>query len=308
MQHFWSIEPLRFTNCWATIGSFDGVHTGHQQIVKELVAGAHEQNIPAVVLTFYPHPAAVLGRRKGAFYLTTPEQRAQILGSLGVDAVISHPFNKHIASLSAEDFMSRLSDKLHLTSLWVGYDFALGRDRQGDVRALSEIGKNFGYTVHVIEPYQMGDDVVSSTRIREALQSGQVEEAALLLGRPYALKGEVIPGDARGRTIGIPTANIQTWDKQVLPQVGVYACRASVGGQLFGAMTNIGFRPTFDNQPPVPRLEAHLLDFDGDLYGKQLEVRFIARLRDEMRFSGIEALVTQVKQDIQRGKEILAKY
>lgn len=302
MLHYWSLNGVALQEAWLAIGSFDGVHRGHQQVIHQLTGGARRAGAPAVVLTFYPHPSAVLRKRQDSFYLTTPEERAALLGELGVDVVITHPFNLEIAALSAQAFIARLASHLGLRRLLVGQDFALGRGREGNVARLQELGAEFGYRVETIPPYRLGDEVVSSSGVRAALSAGDVAAAARLLGHPYQVAGPVVPGDGRGRTIGIPTANLDLWAQRVIPRTGVYICRASLDGARWGAVTNIGVRPTFENQPATPRVETHILDFDADLYGRELRLDFLERLRDEQRFSGVPALIEQIGRDIGRAR------
>ncbi len=305
MQHYRSLEAVQLQACWLTIGSFDGVHRGHQVVIRKLVEGAHDAGMPAVVLTFHPHPAAVLRGYNYAFYLTTPEERARLLGELGVDVVITHPFNRDIAAIEARDFMTMLHRRLNVQHLWVGYDFAMGKDRQGNYAMLHELGQELGYQTHLTSALKIGDDVVSSSRIRFLLGTGQVDEAAELLGREFALSGKVIHGDQRGASLGFPTANLEVWGGQVIPAAGVYVCRAGVQGQTWGAVTNIGVRPTFEVEPVPPRVETHLLDFQGDLYGQELRLSFIKRLRGEQRFPNIQALVAQIQHDVAQARELL---
>jgi len=308
MQHYRSLYDVKLQGTWLTIGSFDGVHRGHQAILQKLTAGAHENGAPAVVLTFFPHPALVLGKRSDPFYLTSPEERAELMGELGVDVVITEPFTHETANITAHDFMSRLSAQLGLRSLWIGHDFALGKGRQGDAEMLARLGGEFGYSLHVVAPVKDHGETISSSLVRQALAEGQVEEAGRLLGRPYRVPGRVIPGDGRGRTIGIPTANLDVWSERVIPKSGVYACRAWVDGQVWNAVTNVGVRPTFESQTVSLRVETHLLDYNQDLYGREVALDFIARLRDEQRFPNVQALVEQIQQDIRRGREILSAY
>ena len=305
MQLFWSLDSVHLHNTWLTIGSFDGVHRGHQEIIHKLTAGAHAVGATAVVLTFHPHPAVVLGKRKDAFYLTTPEQRAELLGELGVDYVIVQPFNLAVAGTSAADFMAKINTNLEIKELWVGHDFAMGKNREGNVDKLREIGLALGYNLEFLEPFVMEGEIVSSSRIREILKRGEVRDAARLLGRPYTLTGQVVPGDGRGRLIGVPTANLAVWSELQLPEAGVYVCRAQVGGQWFGALTNVGIRPTFDPPDAAPRVEAHLLDFHADLYGQTLRLEFLEWLRPEEKFSNVQDLVDQMQQDIQLGRNLL---
>ncbi|MGE5223615.1 MAG: riboflavin biosynthesis protein RibF, partial [Omnitrophica WOR_2 bacterium] len=283
------MDPIQLHNAWLTIGSFDGVHRGHQEIIRRLTAGAHAVGVPAVVLTFHPHPASVLGKRKDAFYLSTPEERADLLGALGVDVVITHPFNKQVASMGAREFMDSIDTHLHLQKLWVGHDFALGRGREGDIPTLRRIGQELGYQVEEIPPIRVDGEIISSSLIRSLLGSGDVEQAGSLLGRPYRLSGRVVPGDGRGRLIGVPTANLSIWSELMLPRAGVYVNLATIQGKTWKAVTNVGVRPTFETQPVPPRVEAHILDFNEDLYGQEIHLDFISRLRDELRFSSVQA-------------------
>ena len=305
MQHYYSLDDVLLKDVWLTIGSFDGVHRGHQAIINELTAGAHREGVPAVVLTFHPHPAVVLRKRKGPHYLTTPEERAVLLGDLGVDVVITHPFTPEVAALPAGDFMRVVKSHLGIKHLCVGHDFALGRRREGDIAVLRQLGEELGYTLNVLPPVYLGDDIASSSRIRAALADGNVERARSLLGRPYQLGGDVIHGDGRGSTLGIPTANLAVWPERIVPKTGVYACMADVDGKTWEAVTNIGVRPTFDHRTASTQIETHLLDFSKDLYQQRVELSFVARLRDERRFSGVQALVSQIQLDIQLAREIL---
>ncbi|MEA3352161.1 MAG: riboflavin biosynthesis protein RibF, partial [Chloroflexota bacterium] len=271
MQHFWSLDDVQLKDTWLTIGSFDGVHLGHQKIARELAAGAHAKSAPAVVLTFYPHPARVLQGHTFPFYLTMPEERAALLGKLGIDIVITHPFNQEVAATSGRDFIAELHQSLRFRHLHVGYDFALGKGRQGNVETLQHLGRELGYDLQQTKAVVVKNSIVSSSRIRFLLGAGQVEEAAELLGRNYNVTGKVVLGDQRGRGLGFPTANLEIWADQAIPAAGVYVCRAGVGGQSWGAVTNIGVRPTFEAEPVPPRVEAHLLEFDGDIYGQSVQ-------------------------------------
>lgn len=305
MIHYRSLDDITLQNSWLTIGVFDGVHRGHQEILSNLTAGAHQNGAPAVVLTFWPHPAVVLGKRHDLKCLTTPEERANLLGDLGVDAVITQSFTPDFANLSAFDFMRRVSHRLGLRSLWIGYDFALGRNREGDLERLTEIGQELGYDVQTIGPVKNGEDVLSSSLIRQRIRSGEVAHAAENLGRFYNLSGPVIHGDGRGRKINIPTANIDYPRDKVIPVNGVYATWAWVGGQRYPAASNIGINPTFTPDKQTPNVEAHLLDFDRDLYGQEVKLEFVEFLREELRFDSVEALLEQIHADIGKTREIL---
>jgi riboflavin kinase/FMN adenylyltransferase len=304
MQYIWTLEQLHLHNAWLAIGTYDGVHLGHQAILQEMVAGASRLGVPAVVLTFHPHPKIVLRGSTGPLYLTLPEERARIITSLGVDYTVLHAFDRQVAAMSAKEFMLRMKTHFQLSQLWVGYDFALGRQREGDLTRLRELGEELGYLVHVRSPLSINDQIVSSSKIRELISAGEVQQAARLLGRAYSIHGPVIDGDGRGKRIGIPTANIRVDSEKIIPGNGVYACRAWIGGNQWAAATNIGIRPTFDQQGLMPHIEAHLLDYQGDLYGNQIQLEFIARLRGEKRFPDVEALIQQIRDDIQHTRQI----
>ena len=306
MRHFQSLEGVQLQDTWLTIGTFDGVHRGHQEIVRSLVSNAHADGSEAVVLTFYPHPAVVIGKRQNPSYLTTPEERAALLGDLGVDVVITFPFTQPISNLSAQEFITILKSHLDMKHLIVGPDFALGHNRIGNIEYLGEAGKKLGYSVSAITPYEVDGQIVSSSKIREALREGEIELVNILLGRPYFIRGQVVPGDGRGHTIGIPTANLSLWPERALLKSGVYATQCIINDRTYGAVTNIGVRPTFATQHEHLQVEAHLLSFDDQIYGLEVQLDFISHLRDEQKFSGIDALVSQIQQDILQAKGILA--
>ncbi len=305
MEQYTSFEDVYLDSSWVTIGSFDGVHRGHQAIIHRLVDGAHKAGAQAVVVTFSPHPAVVLRGLKGPFFLTDPDERIELLAGLGVDALVTLTFDRKLASRSAADFVRDLCTHLGLRRLLVGYDFALGKGREGDVPTLTRLGEEMGYRVEVTQPVTDGDDVISSSRIRALLSAGDVATAGRYLGRPYSLTGIVVHGDGRGHGLGIPTANLETWPERIVPAVGVYATLTYVRGRPLQSVTNIGVRPTFEDQPASARVETHLLDFHQDLYGQKIRMEFIQFLRREQRFSSIEALLDQIHQDIQHAREAL---
>jgi riboflavin kinase/FMN adenylyltransferase len=305
MAHVTSLYDIHLTQpSLVAIGVFDGVHVGHQALIRALVERAHASGRLTVVLTFFPHPDKVLRGLSGAYYLMTPQQRAEALQALGVDMVVTQTFDEGFRQTRAEAYVRLLAERMRMAELWVGQQFALGFEREGDVAFLTEQGKRLGYSVHAIELVADAQrHVVSSTAIRELLRVGEVGQVAPLLGRPFAVEAEVVQGDQRGRTIGFPTANLAVWDELLLPARGVYAGWATVDGVRWPAVTNIGVRPTFDGQRQT--VEAHLLDFAGDLYGKSLNLTFEFRLRGEQKFSGIEALVAQIRADVEAGRRLL---
>jgi riboflavin kinase/FMN adenylyltransferase len=305
MQHYRFLEEVSLQNSWLTVGVFDGIHRGHQQIIRKLTTGAHANGAPAVVLTFDPHPASVL-TGKELKCLTLPDERANLLEKLDVDAVITERFTRELSAVSAHDFMARLRRQLGLKYLLIGYDFALGKGREGNAARLTEIGSELGYTVEVVPAISDESGVISSTAIRKLIEVGNVVEAARLLGHPYSLHGPVIHGDGRGKTIHVPTANIAYAREKMIPVRGIYACWAYLGDEKYPAAINIGINPTFTPDKQTPNVEVHLLDFHrGDIYGEDVRIEFVARLRDELRFDSVEKLLEQIWRDIEDTKTIL---
>lgn len=306
MTHLRSIESARLAACSLTIGAFDGVHRGHQKLVRETVGGAREAGIPAVVLTFFPHPSVVLQDRQPSFYLTTPEQKADLLLDLGIETVITEEFNRELSERSAQDFLGTLAAHLGFRQLWVGPDFALGHQREGNIPYLQAAQRTHNFELRVVEPLTISGEIISSSRIRETLRAGDVARAADYLGRYFALTGMVQRGAGRGKGLGIPTANLDIWDQSAYPREGVYACTAwDHSGNGWMAVTNVGRRPTFDDQLEQPVVETHLLDFEGDLYDQQLTLQFVDRLRDEVRFDSVDELLTQIGADIDAARDVL---
>lgn len=306
MEHFYSLNEARLQrSSVVTIGVFDGVHRGHQFLIRRLVEQARATDRLAVVITFFPHPDVVLKGLEGRYYLTSPEEKAALLGQLGVDAVVTLPFDERLRQVRAAEFVDLLLERLRLSALWVGPDFAMGFKREGNIEFLTAQGREKGFELDVIDLVLVENDVISSTTIREALQAGRVEQARDWLGRAYAVSGEVVHGERRGHSIGIPTANVSVWPEKVIPANGVYAGWAILGDERFMAMTNVGVRPTFEGQSVT--VEAHLLDFDRDIYGENLTVTFETRLRAEQRFSGIDALIAQIRADVEAGRIYLSQ-
>ena len=304
MMHYRSLEEISLTDSWIAVGVFDGVHRGHRQIIDRLVAGAHQHGLPAVLLTFDPHPAKVFGRGEIKL-LTLPGERARLLGNLGVDVVITHPFDMDLANVTAYDFMKRLKTQLGLAHLVLGYDSTLGKDREGNAARLTEIGSELGYSVEVVPALGDESGVISSTEIRKLVAVGKMREAASLLGHPYQLQGLVSVGDRRGRTIGFPTANLDYAREKVMPAGGIYACWAHLGDEVFKAAVNIGTNPTFTPDKQTLNVEAYLLDFDRDIYGEIVQLDFVERLRDELKYTTVDALIEQIELDVEKTREIL---
>lgn len=280
------------------IGNFDGVHRGHQALLAATVARARADGGTPVVLTFDPHPARVLSPERAPSSLMTLEQRAEVMAQLGVERVVVVAFDRQIARMDAGEFCDEILHRiLGAKVVIVGEAFRFGRGRTGDVAALRAVGPRLGFDVATVAPVIHDGAAVSSSRIRDALETGDVALATVLLGRRFFLDGQVVPGDGRGRQLGIPTANLAP-ASQTLPALGVYACWC--GGAVeppAAAVVNVGRRPTFGGGAPV--VEAHLLGWEGDLYGRKLRIEFAKRLREERRFEDVGALLRQVQADIE---------
>jgi len=286
-----------------TIGAFDGLHLGHQELLKRLMRRARQTERFSGVVTFDPLPRAILAPASNAICLTTTEEKIELLEQWGLDLLVILPFTLELAHTSARDFVQTLCEHLHMTELWVGWDFALGRGREGDVPTLKKLSKAMGFHVHVITPVSDGEVVVSSTQIRNLLSAGRVREAAEMLRRYHQLRGLVVPGTGRGKQLGFPTANLEVPQHCAVPASGVYAVYATIGSKRYPAAVNIGFRPTFG--AGERSVEVHLLDFSGDLYGEEISVQFVERLREECRFPDADTLRRQIEKDIVRVREIL---
>jgi len=295
-----------------TVGNFDGLHVGHQRIIRTVTGRARAFDGQAAVYTFEPHPRKVLQPERAPRLLTTLEQKLELLEAAGVDVTVVEPFDREFAQLPAERFVREiLHERIDPLEVYVGYDFRYGRDREGSMRTLTELGPHLGFSVTIVPEVKLGSRDVNSTRIRELLEQGSVDDAALLLGRPYTIRGRVVVGDRRGRILGFPTMNLEA-ENEVLPQSGVYAGRvrfldagSPAAGASFGAVTNVGRRPTFGASERV-LTEAHLLDFSGDAYGRRIEITFEHHLREERRFPGVEALRAQIAADAELARRKLA--
>jgi riboflavin kinase/FMN adenylyltransferase len=294
-----------------TVGAFDGVHLGHQALIRGLVARARLLGCQAALVTFHPHPSEVLRSTDSAGpigvtvprYLTTPAERAAILEELGIDLLAILPFTRGTANTQAADFLSLICEALRMRELWVGPEFALGHDRQGDIPILDSLGRVMGFRLRVVEPLTSAGEIVTSSRIRKLLLLGRIREAAHLLGRFYSFSGVVVHGEHRGRRLGFSTANLEIQADRIMPPDGVYAGYAWVGGDRHGTVMSLGVRPTFGDYERL--LEIHLLDFNGDLYGRDLTVEFVERLRAEVRFDSVQALIMQMQQDKVQAQDIL---
>lgn len=289
---------------FVAVGSFDGVHLGHQAVLLKMVATAQEAGARTAVLTFFPHPKRVIQQLSEPYYLGTLDERVALLARLGVDLVITHPFNNRVRHTRAADFVADLCHYLDMRQLWGG-NFALGYKREGDIPFLRRLGREKGYTVHQVEGMVMWQgERVSSSRIRRSLLEGDMAEVNGCLGRPYQVSGTVVRGAQIGRTIGFPTANLDYWTEQLLPDNGVYATYAWLEDVRHVAATNVGVRPTVNGHQLI--VEAHLLDFDEDIYGRTVQLEFIERIRPEMKFPGLDALKAQIAADVTQVRQLLA--
>jgi len=287
-----------------TIGNFDGVHLGHREIFRRVVRRARELNGLATVLTFVPHPLKVLTPERAPRLLNTYAEKERLIAASCIDVLAAIPFDREMAEMPPETFVREiLVARLGICHLIVGYDYAFGRNREGDVDFLRRAGKQAGFSVEMLEPIRRGEEVFSSTLVRRRLAAGDVAGAVALLGRHFNLEGRVIHGASRGRSLGFPTANLLT-DKEVLPRPGVYAVKVRLDEQIFDGVMNIGFNPTFGTERIS--LEVHLLDFSADLYDRSLRVYFVERLREEMVFSSVDDLVCQIRRDVDRARQLLA--
>lgn len=285
------------------LGNFDGVHLGHREVVRRAVEEARARGVEAVVATFDPHPRSVLRPAEEPGLLTTLEQRRELLLELGADRVEVIRFDLELSLKSPEEFVREvLVGRLGADVVVVGENFRFGHKAAGDVGDLARLMNEAGGEA-VAVPVRGEGGGISSTRIRQLLAAGEVREAAALLGRPYALRGRVAVGDGRGRTIGVPTANVVPDARVVVPARGVYAGYALFNGNRYAACTNVGVAPTFG--PRESRVESHLLGFDGNLYGRVVDVEFVERIRDETKFSGVEELVARIRRDVEEARRIL---
>jgi riboflavin kinase / FMN adenylyltransferase len=286
-----------------TLGTFDGVHRGHQHLIGQLAREARSRRETAVALTFFPRPAEVLRPETAPPYLCSIEQRCAWLREAGADHVIVIPFDLALSRMGAEEFCSHLVAGVGMRWLVGGPDLALGQGRAGTPDVLREIGGRLGFDLAIVPAFEIAGEVVHTRVIRKALEEADLERAERLLGRRFSVDGEIVHGEGRGRTIGIPTANVATSPKLVLPANGVYAVEVEIAGQRYAGAANLGTRPTFSGQ--TRSLEIHLLDFSGDIYGLACRVDFVARLRAEQRFLSIAELVEQIQRDVASARALL---
>jgi riboflavin kinase / FMN adenylyltransferase len=284
----------------ATIGNFDGVHTGHRKILEDVTQRAHQSHWMPAVLTFDPHPTKILRTAAAPLQIETLVQRLDGFSRFGIEAVLVLPFTLELAQVTARDFVEKfLVETMGAKALLVGESFRFGHRQEGDIALLEKLGDKFGFEVDVIAPVGDGNSIVSSSAIRQAVSDGRMEDAWHMLGRPFSLTGEIHPGTGKGRELVVPTLNLTT-TQELLPKNGVYATESVVGGKTYQSVTNIGVRPTFNGQQLA--IESHLFDFSEALTSA-MEVRFKSRLRDEQKFPNVDALREQVLRDIEAAKK-----
>ncbi len=296
------IELRGNTRVCLAIGFFDGVHLGHQQIIRQTIGDARQHDANALVITFDRHPNTVVAPDRAPPLIYSLQQKLRVIESLGADTLLLLHFDKALSEQPGELFIRNLVRDLgHLQSLCVGANFVFGHKRGGNVELLKQLGTELKFTVHGMAAVALDGKAVSSTRIRESIRGGSLDAASQILGRAYSITGNVVKGDGLGRKLGFPTANIDV-SGLALPPNGVYAVRASVANKTYRAVLNIGKRPTLRSPNPQLRVESHLVDFAGDLYGQELEVTFVERLRDEKKFGSLEELRDQIGKDIREAQ------
>lgn len=287
-----------------TIGNFDGVHKGHRALFEIVKGKARDRSSHSAVLTFDPHPLKVLAPEKAPEPLVSKEEKIELILSIGIDHVICQMFDSDFAKISARDFVEKiLVDTLKISELVVGYDYAFGRNREGNIDLLKELGAKRGFGVYVLQPVNINGRVASSTAIRNLIKDGEIDLANQLLGRYYSVKGRVIRGKGRGQSVlNIPTANLEISDR-LIPKRGVYATRTTIKEQTYPSITNIGYNPTFRNDKLS--IETHILDYYSDLLNQEIKVEFVKRIRDEVKFENIVKLKEQILKDISEARNIL---
>jgi riboflavin kinase/FMN adenylyltransferase len=306
MQALNDLATIHLENTWVTIGSFDGVHLGHQVLINELVKTAHAHGELSVVITLFPYPLVFLRNLPMPYYLTTPEEKRLLLSEMGVDTLLTLNFNQHLADLSARDFVTLLKDHLGMKELWIGEGFALGKNRQGDTPTLKNLGQELGFEVKVKELTHVGSSTISSSQIRQALTMGQVDKVTDMLGRLYRVTGKVVHGEGRGKDLGFPTANIEYDPVKLIPANGIYATWSWWKRKRFPSVTNIGVRPTFNKGELKPTIEPYFVDFDQNLYNEILTLEFLKYLRPEEKFTTPDELKKRIQQDVETANEVFS--
>ena len=305
MNHIDEVNTTKNQVIYATIGAFDGVHIGHQHLVRSMFKQAQKDSAQSLVITFHPHPAVLLRSLSLPFYITTPSEKQSIFQKLGVDFILDLKFTKKMSGMDPDQFMDMVLDQYPINQLWLGKDFALGKKRSGNLTVLREIGKEKGFSIIDCPLIEDVHGKISSSEIRNWIITGNFPPTTIALNRYYSLEGKVIYGDSRGRKIGFPTANLEVWEGKLLPKPGVYATWITIEDQIYPSVTNVGVRPTFESTDTIPRIEAHIFDFDEDIYKKQVQLHFVENIRIEKKFNSIDELINQIQRDATQAEEIL---
>ncbi|MBI5640157.1 MAG: bifunctional riboflavin kinase/FAD synthetase [Nitrospirae bacterium] len=296
----------KFQNSIITLGNFDGLHLGHQELIKMIISRARETDGTSLVVTFRPHPLKILAPEKCPPLISIYEEKIRLFERLGIDVLVKIPFNVDFSTMPPRDFVKNiLCDMLGAKEIYVGYNYRFGKGREGNIQMLKKLGEELGFTVREVEQISIGSEVISSTKIRQLLKDGEVEHASRLLGRSYAITGIVVRGDGRGKGLGFPTANIVP-KHMIIPANGVYAVRLFVRDRLYDGIANIGLRPTFSKETLT--VEVNIFNFNEDIYSEEVSLFFISRIREEKKFHGAGELVRQIEKDLIKAKEILAGY
>lgn len=297
-----TLNEIEATPFAATIGNFDGVHLGHREILSGIKEQCQVDGLSFVVITFVPHPTCIL-RPQDHFLINSYKERREMLETMGVDFLYEINFTRDFSTQKPEDFLATyLFSNPSLKKLFMGYDFAFGANKSGDFSLVKEYSKQQNVQVYRLDEYQKGEHKVSSTMVRDLVKAGEVQKAQQLLGRKFTLSGRVTKGEGRGRQLSFPTANLEYLIERLVPKSGVYVTEVRLRTGVFGSVTNIGYNPTFNNDQ-LTRVETHILDFNKDIYGEEIEIIFHQRLRDERKFSSVEALVKQIGEDVRSGRE-----
>ena len=294
----------KFTHSVITLGNFDGLHLGHQELIKMVIKRAKEKGAVSLVVTFRPHPLKILAPAKCPPLISIYEEKIKLFEKMGIDVLVKIPFTVDFSSMAPEDFVKDvLCGLLGAKEIFVGYNYRFGRGREGNVQTLKRLGEKFGFTVREVQQVSLNGEVISSSKIRHLLKDGEVEHASKLLGRTYAITGIVVKGDGRGKGLGFPTANIVP-KHSIIPANGVYAARLYVRDRLYDGIANIGMRPTFNKENLT--IEVHVFEFNEDIYNEEVSLYFIKKIREEKKFKGADELIHQIDSDIKTAKEILS--
>lgn len=299
MQVYKNIESVNKQNLFVTAGVFDGLHLGHQHIIKQLINSAKKNNTESALITFWPHPLTIVLPDRSVSLIDTLDEKIKFIETQGVDNLIILPFTTEFSSLSAQEFIkTHLKDKLNISGLIVGYDHKFGRDKLNDLNILCQYAKQYNFKIKKTDAFSFQNETLSSTLIRQAILNGQIERANTFLSRHFSLSGTVVKGYKIGRKLGFPTANIQVnASYKIIPKEGVYAVIAQFDNRRLKGMLNIGTRPTFNNNANVKSIELHLFDFEENIYGKTIKISFCKRMRNEMKFDNTQDLIAQLKDD-----------